>query len=109
MLIRPVHSATPTPSMATSTVPNGAKLVKFFVALLNIYLNPSAFNKEMAFTVTFSPVLASKYDSSIPMLATTAEIIIMAMLRITKIIAGFGSALPNLSTPFKKPFTSLLF
>ena len=42
------------------------------------------------------------------MLATTAEIIIIAMLRITKIIAGFGSALPNLSTPFKKPYTSLL-
>ena len=36
VLNKPVHSATPTPSMATSTVPSGAKPVKFLVAELNM-------------------------------------------------------------------------
>ena len=36
VLKSPVHSATPTPSMATRTVPKGAYPVKFLVAELNM-------------------------------------------------------------------------
>ena len=60
VLISPDHSATPTPSIATRTVPKGAKPVKFVVAELKMYLRPSAENRFIAVTVTSSPDLASK-------------------------------------------------
>ena len=43
--INPDPSATPTPIIATSTVPNGANPVKFVTAEVNIYLIPSGLSK----------------------------------------------------------------
>src|SRR5699024_12681085 len=51
---KPVHSATPTPNIATRTVPKGANTVKFSTAELKIWIIPIAFNKEIAYTVTYS-------------------------------------------------------
>ncbi len=98
---KPECSATPTPSMATSTVPRGAKLVKLVTISVTRRRRPSAFKSE--FTAIHSPSLAGRGSATetpsaaaMPLATTTST------QRMANSVTGCGSRLPSHSTLSRK-------
>ena len=91
--INPEPSAIPIPSKATSTVPKGAKPVKFFTMLVRMKSNPS-FEKRL-FTPTLSFVPGC--TTVTPPIFTNHEMIIINKASNRNNVAGSGSAFPVLS------------
>src|SRR6056297_610803 len=103
----PDFSATPTPSMATSTTPSGAKLTKLLTRLPKIIRTPSAFIRLTASmlapsapglgSVTATPSQPNRPDSRTIEKASKAN-------RVT----GCGSRLPSHSTVSRKRVNQFL-
>ena len=107
----PERSATPTPSIATSTTPNGAKLVKFVTRLVKIMRIPSAFNKLTARIMPSSatPRVPAGLGSSTasPIQPKTPERRTMPTARTANKVTGCGRKLPNHSTVSRKRVKAL--
>ena len=94
VLMRPLFSATPMPSIATSTVPNGAKPVKFTIVFSRIQCSPSL---EIRLTGTTTAPSIGLIASS-PSLLNTQDSRMSPKAKIANRVAGCGSALPMRST-----------
>jgi len=92
--MRPLPSATPIPRSATRTVPSGAKLVKFETAFSRTRWRPST-DRRLT-TVIALPVHG--WTALSPAQEPIAEAPRTASARRRKIVAGWGSAFPALST-----------
>ncbi len=91
--IRPLFSATPMPSMATSTVPRGAKPVKLEIVCSRIQCSPSLDTRLMMSIEASSIGLTA----SSPSLLNSQDRRISPKAKMAKSVAGCGSALPTLS------------
>ena len=104
----PTCSASPIPSVITSTRPNGENPVKFLTILWSIKFIPSADNRLFATTT----LLVTGSTTCILNIVHTAEIITIAAARQQKRINGWGILFPTLSTQSRKPcffaFTSAI-
>ncbi len=107
----PERSATPTPSIATSTTPNGAKLVKFVTRLVKIMRMPSAFNRLTARIMPSSdtPRVPAGLGSSTasPIQPNTPERRTIPRARTANKVTGCGRKLPNHSTVSRKRVKAL--
>ena len=98
---KPECSATPTPNMATSTVPKGAKPVKLVTILVTRRRSPSALSSE--FTAIHSPSFAGRGSATdtpraaaIPLASTTST------HRMANSVTGCGNRFPSHSTLSRK-------
>jgi hypothetical protein len=101
-LMKPVCSATPRPSIATSTTPSGAKLTKVrtMSAMKAVKLVPAS----RFLMLIASPVRGS--TSAKLTLASSADSTQVASIRIRNRTAGSGSLLPMRSTASRKRVTA---
>ena len=90
---RPDFSATPTPSITTSTVPSGGKSAKVCGISVNRRRSWSADNRLMADTV--APVTGWVADT--PSMAVTTETTMTIPIRIRNNVTGSGNRLPTRS------------
>ena len=100
--MKPVCSATPRPSIATSTTPSGGKLtnVATICAMKPVRLVPASWLT----TRIGSPLRGSMALNSTP--ASSAETIHTASISSRNSSAGSGSLLPTRSTPSRKRVTT---
>ena len=98
VLIKPECSATPTPNIATSTTPSGAKPVKVFTIEDKKVARESPANR--LFTTMASPVRGSIASNVVPEKSQDKNQI--SSMATKNIIAGSGSLLPTLSMVFRK-------
>ena len=100
-LMKPVCSATPRPSIATSTTPNGAKLTKVctIVAMNAVRLAPLS-----RLTIWTGSPLRGSISPKLTF-ASTADSAQVTSIRIRNSTAGSGSLLPTRSTPSRKRVT----
>ncbi len=91
MVMKPVRSAIPMPSMTVRTGPSGAKLMKLLTALRNIQRMPSALSR--LWTVLSSAVPERcMISASAP--EKSAETTTTMAVMMTKSVSGSGSLLP---------------
>ncbi|OHE87121.1 MAG: hypothetical protein A2579_00055 [Lysobacterales bacterium RIFOXYD1_FULL_69_11] len=100
-LMKPVCSATPRPSIATSTTPKGAKLTNVctIVAMKAVRLAPLS-----RLTICTGSPLRGSISPKLT-LASSADSAQVASMRIRNSTAGSGSLLPTRSTPSRKRVT----
>nr|CSB29642.1 Uncharacterised protein [Vibrio cholerae]CSC96764.1 Uncharacterised protein [Vibrio cholerae] len=102
----PECSAMATPSMATNTVPKGAKPTKFFTKLVTISSNPSALSKLTTWIMPsaarpFAPsgrgstTDSSKYPAIPEATSSTTQ-------KMANNVMGWGNRFPKYSTPSRK-------
>jgi hypothetical protein len=89
----PLPSATAMPSMATSTVPSGAKPVKFVTREVSIRCSPATVRRLSALTTAFVP----GWTTETPSPAVIAESTTTKSARMTNKVAGCGRMFPALS------------
>jgi hypothetical protein len=98
--INPLPSATAIPSIATSTVPSGAKPVKFVTSEVRMRCSPCMVSRLSARTTSFVPGCTT----DTPIHAVTAERMMTSAARMTNNVAGCGRMFPALSMAPRKRF-----
>ena len=98
----PERSAMPTPSMATRTVPRGAKPVKLVTRFVPSQRSPSGFSRLTAAMSAACPGLGLGCSTWSPDAAATAEIRAVPRAKIANRVTGWGSRLPSHSTTSRK-------
>jgi hypothetical protein len=98
VLIRPLFSATPIPSIATSTVPSGAKPVKFSIVVSRIQCKPSREIRLIGTTADPSVGLTTET----PSLLNSQDNTMSPAAKIANKVAGWGRALPIRSIAVRK-------
>ena len=99
---KPDFSAIPTPSMATSTTPSGAKFTKLGTRFSRIRRRPSAFIRLTASMVAPSAADGRGSGTETPMAPNTPDSRIISSASTANSVTGCGSRLPSHSTESRK-------
>ncbi len=109
----PDFSATPTPSMATSTTPSGAKPVKLSTSPVKMRRTPSPFTR---LTARIMPSSATPFEpagrgssTATPKYPNMPDSSTMPSASSANSVTGCGSRLPSHSTPSRKRVNALRF